>query len=114
MSRVRSSMVLLGICIVALLIGTLRVATDRPPLPTGSSYSTQPDGAQGLYDWADTDKVLAALNVHVKDTLPVRILMLQRDTKVALDVAGFRHVWSIAMKYTGNRSSRHPSHLRRG
>ena len=47
-------MVLLGICVVALLIGTLRVATERTPLPTGSSFSTQPDGAQALYDWAET------------------------------------------------------------
>ena len=46
MSRLRSSMVLLGICVVALLIGTLRVVTQRTPLPTGSSYSAQPDGAQ--------------------------------------------------------------------
>ena len=49
----RSSMILLGICVVALLIGALRLASERTPLPTGSSYSTQPDGAMGLYAWAD-------------------------------------------------------------
>src|SRR5260221_12683236 len=54
MRRARSSMFLLGICVVALLIGTLRLATERTPLPTGSSYSPQPDGAQGLYEWAET------------------------------------------------------------
>src|SRR5438128_2009827 len=47
-------MILLGICVVALLIGALRLATERTPLPTGSSYSTQPDGAMGLYAWADS------------------------------------------------------------
>lgn len=54
MNRLRSSMVLLGMCVVALLIGVLRVVTERPRLPTGSSYSTQPDGAQALYAWAET------------------------------------------------------------
>jgi hypothetical protein len=53
-SRVRSSLVLLGICIVALLISALRVATEPTPLPTGSSYSAQADGSQALYEWAET------------------------------------------------------------
>ena len=86
MSRVRSSMVLLGICIVALLIGTLRVATDRPPLPTGSSYSTQPDGAQGLYDWAET---LGASTSRLQDQLlpdaqvAPTLLVLQPETTLS-------------------------------
>src|SRR5262249_46081322 len=53
MSRIRSSMLLLGISVVALLIGGLRLATQRPTLPTGSSYSTDPDGARALFEWAD-------------------------------------------------------------
>ena len=53
MSRLRSSMVLLGICVIALLIGVLRLATQRTPLPTGSSYSADPNGAQGLYAWIE-------------------------------------------------------------
>jgi hypothetical protein len=53
MSRLRSSMVLLGICVIALLIGVLRLATQRTPLPTGSSYSAEPNGAQGLYAWIE-------------------------------------------------------------
>ncbi len=83
MSRVRSSMVLLGICVVALLIGALRVATDRPPLPTGSSYSTQPDGAQGLYDWAET---VGASSSRLQDQLlpdgqaTATLLVLQPET----------------------------------
>jgi hypothetical protein len=44
-------MVLLGICVVAILIGVLRLATMRTPLPTGSTYSAEPDGALGLYTW---------------------------------------------------------------
>jgi hypothetical protein len=55
MSRLRSSMVLLGICVVALLIGVLRLATQRTPLPVGSSYSAEPSGAQGLYDWIEAE-----------------------------------------------------------
>jgi hypothetical protein len=45
-------MILLGICVAALLVGALRLLTDRATLPTGSSYSAQPDGAMGLYEWA--------------------------------------------------------------
>jgi hypothetical protein len=52
MRRVRSSMVLLGICVIALLIGGLRLATERTPLPAGSSYSAQPDGVLALYTWS--------------------------------------------------------------
>ena len=89
MSRVRSSMVLLGICVVALLIGTLRVATDRPPLPTGSSYSTQPDGAQGLYDWAAT---VGASSTRLQDQLlpdgqtAATLLVLQPETMLGSTV----------------------------
>jgi hypothetical protein len=46
-------MVLLGISVVAMLISALRLATERTPLPSGSSYSTQPDGAMALYAWAE-------------------------------------------------------------
>jgi hypothetical protein len=52
MSRLRTSMILLGICVAAMLIGGLRLLTDRTTLPTASSYSAQPDGARGLYEWA--------------------------------------------------------------
>ncbi|HLZ27164.1 MAG TPA: DUF4350 domain-containing protein [Chloroflexota bacterium] len=52
MSRLRSSMILLGICVLALLVGALRLLTEQPTLPTGSSYSAQPSGALALYDWA--------------------------------------------------------------
>jgi len=44
-------MVLLAICIGALLIGVLRLATQETPMPAGSSYSPQPDGALALYSW---------------------------------------------------------------
>jgi hypothetical protein len=48
-------MVLLGICVVALLIGALRLATQRVELPAGSSLSSGPDGTLALYSWlADT------------------------------------------------------------
>jgi hypothetical protein len=44
-------MILLGICVAALLVGVLRLATARATLPAGSSYSAQPDGALALYEW---------------------------------------------------------------
>lgn len=51
MSRWRSSMLLLGVAVVAIVIGFLRVITEPTALPTGSSYSAQPDGALALYSW---------------------------------------------------------------
>lgn len=76
-------MVLLGICIVALLIGTLRVATQRTPLPTGSSYSTQPDGAQALYTWAESIGTISSRlqDQTVLDAGPsTTLLVLQPET----------------------------------
>jgi uncharacterized protein DUF4350 len=49
--RWRSSMVLLGICIVAVLIGAVRLATQQQPPQTGSSASAAPDGALAAYTW---------------------------------------------------------------
>ena len=79
-------MVLLGICVVALFIGMLRVASQSTPLPTGSSYSTQADGAQALYVWAET--VGASVSRLREQTLPndqspATLLVLQPET--ALD-----------------------------
>jgi hypothetical protein len=44
-------MLLLGIAVAAILIGGLRLLTEQPRLPAGSSSSAQPDGALGLYTW---------------------------------------------------------------
>ena len=52
MTRIRSSMVLLAICVCAVLVSALRLATERAPLPAGSSYSSQADGAMALYEWS--------------------------------------------------------------
>jgi hypothetical protein len=51
-SRPRSSLLLLGLCVAALALGGLRLLTETPQFPTGSSYSPRPDGAQGLYEWS--------------------------------------------------------------
>ncbi|MBV9603083.1 MAG: DUF4350 domain-containing protein [Chloroflexi bacterium] len=51
MSRIRSSMLLLGIAVAAILIGGLRLLTEQAQLPAGSSASAQPDGALALYTW---------------------------------------------------------------
>jgi hypothetical protein len=46
-------MVLLGICVAAVVVGMVRLATERTPLPTGSSYSTQSDGTMALFAWLE-------------------------------------------------------------
>lgn len=50
-TRWRSSMILLGICVVAVLIGALRLLLQQPQQPPGSSLSSAPDGALALYSW---------------------------------------------------------------
>jgi hypothetical protein len=52
-TRWRSSMILLGICVVAVLIGALRLLLQQPQQPPGSSLSAAPDGALALYTWLD-------------------------------------------------------------
>jgi hypothetical protein len=84
MSRLRSSMILLGICVAALLIGALRLVTERTPLPIGSSYSSQPGGALGLYDWAEA---IGASPVRLADASlnadgPSTLLVLQPEGTV--------------------------------
>ncbi len=51
MSNIRSSMLLLGIAVAAMLIGALRLVTEQAQLPAGSSTSAQPDGVLALYTW---------------------------------------------------------------
>jgi hypothetical protein len=84
MSRLRSSMVLLGISVVALLIGALRLATEKTPLPVGSSYSAQPDGALALYEWADAVGVgpVRLKEASVAEAGPATLLVLQPETPV--------------------------------
>jgi hypothetical protein len=48
---------MLGICVVALLIGALRLATQPVELPTGSSLSSGPDGALAFYSWLEDSGV---------------------------------------------------------
>lgn len=42
------------VCTVALASAWLGLRPDRQELPSGSSYSTQPDGAKALYVWAES------------------------------------------------------------
>jgi hypothetical protein len=76
-------MVLLGICVVALLIGGLRLATERTPLPGGSSYSAQPDGVLALYTWSE---VVGGRPTRVQDIpmpdsqAPAMVLVVQPET----------------------------------
>jgi hypothetical protein len=85
MSHIRSSLILLGICVVALLIGALRLATERTPLPVGSSYSTEPLGAQALYEWTGavggTPSRLQEAVVDDADP-PASVLVLQPETVI--------------------------------
>jgi len=76
-------MVLLGICVIALLIGVLRLATQRTPLPTGSSYSAEPNGAQGLYTWIEavggSPGRLLESGVR-EDQVPATLVVLQPES----------------------------------
>src|SRR5262249_41504129 len=64
-SRWRSSMLLLGICVVAILIGVLRLLTTQTPPPASSSLSAEPEGSLALYTWlAD----LGASTQRLRDT----------------------------------------------
>jgi hypothetical protein len=76
-------MALLSICVVALLIGALRLATQRAPLPTGSSYSAQPDGAMALYAWAEAVGGRSRrLQDLVLDDSPTTLVVLQPETPI--------------------------------
>jgi hypothetical protein len=76
-------MVLLGIAVVAILIGSLRLATQRSPLPTGSSYSTEPAGAQALFGWLEVEgahpRRLAETTALATDP-PDTIFVIQPET----------------------------------
>ncbi len=85
MRHLRSSTVLLGLCVVAIAIAALRVTTARPDLPTGSSYSQAQDGAEALYRWASAldmePERLEQVRVAGSDP-PEVLLVLQPETIV--------------------------------
>jgi hypothetical protein len=83
MSRWRSSMVLLGICVVAVLIGALRLATQPAEQPPGSSLSSTADGALALYTWmSDLGVRTERLNTRRIDPAVGAVVMLQPPTVV--------------------------------
>jgi hypothetical protein len=76
-------MVLLGICVVALLIGLLRITTQRTPLPTGSSYSSEPNGALALFTWLEAEGgTLGRISDSVirGDQAPATLVILQPES----------------------------------
>jgi hypothetical protein len=76
-------MILLAICVGAVLIGALRMVTARPSLPAGSSYSTQPDGAMGLYLWAQSlGTQTARVGRSTSDSASRALVVLQPETPV--------------------------------
>ena len=83
MTRIRSSLLLLGVCVVAVLIGALRLATQTTPLLAGTSYSAQPDGAKGLYSWLETLGA-APTRLHEPSVNPTTatLLILQPETPI--------------------------------
>jgi hypothetical protein len=90
--RWRSSMVLLGICVVALLIGALRLATQTREEPPGSSFSSGPTGAMALYAWlGDTGAQTQRMNTRAiaPDVDAVMLIqpaaLLDTASKQALD-----------------------------
>jgi hypothetical protein len=81
-SRLRSSITLLGICVVALVIGGLRLLTERTPLPVGSSYSAQPDGALGVYAWFDAlgGRTLRLRDLVLDESQPASLVVVQPES----------------------------------
>jgi hypothetical protein len=74
-------MALLGICAVALVIGGLRLLTERTPLPAGSSYSGQPDGALAVYAWFDAlgGRTLRLQDLVLDESQPTSLVVLQPE-----------------------------------
>jgi hypothetical protein len=52
LSRIRTSLVLLALCVGAIIVSWIQVTRESERLPAGSSYSFQNDGLEGLYQWA--------------------------------------------------------------
>ena len=118
MTRVRSSLILLGICIVAVLIGALRLATQSTPLPPGTSYSAQPDGTRGLYTWLESlgDAPMRLQDMSVDSATPM-LLIVQPESPIdrhmldafdsipehggTLVVAGDSTAWLLYVKALG-------------
>jgi hypothetical protein len=111
-------MVLLGICVVALLIGALRLATQRVDLPAGSSLSSGPDGVLALYSWledagAQTQRQSTrAIGAEVNSVVLIEpAAMLDTPAKQALDgvadrggtllLAGDSLQWVVAARALG-------------
>jgi uncharacterized protein DUF4350 len=54
-SHLRTSMFLLGLCVLGLLVAGLRLASQtQPGPPAGSSASAEPDGVEALYLWVQS------------------------------------------------------------
>lgn len=96
-TRWRSSMILLGICVVAVLIGALRLLLQQPQQPPGSSLSPAPDGALALYSWLDDlgfqPERLAdrTIDASVRGVLVVQpVTMLNTSDRAAFDAVAER------------------------
>ncbi len=77
MTRFRSSMVLLALVAGTLIVTWLQATRERP-LPAGSSYSTQRDGALGMYEWATAigGKPSRLQDVSIDPSAPPRALLI--------------------------------------
>jgi hypothetical protein len=86
MRRLRSSVLLLALCVVVIVVAWLKVATERPQLPAGSSYSRQPDGAAALYAWAEAEGSAPVRLEQARvlaDTPPRVLLVLQPESVIS-------------------------------
>ncbi len=100
MTRLRSSLVLLALVSGALIVSWLQVTRDTR-LPAGSSYSSQGDGAQALYEWAATvggnPRRLQQAAIDSRST-PRALLVLQPESIVA---AGDRRAFDAVPRAGG-------------
>jgi hypothetical protein len=122
MRRFRPGLVLVGICVGAILIGVLQLLTTRTPLPTGSSYSAEQDGALALVTWVQelggtVDRHRESAATDAAGELPRTLLLIQpermvdRATRVAYDdvpraggtliVAGDSPAWLLYARALG-------------
>jgi hypothetical protein len=87
MRRLRSSMVLLVLCIVAIVAAGLRIATDEPDLPAGSSHSAQPDGAEALFVWAEGEGAAPTRVTQARavETATPQVLLVLEPEEVVSD-----------------------------
>jgi Domain of unknown function (DUF4350) len=83
MTRLRSSLILLMLCVGALLASWLQLTRDSARRPLGSSYSYQADGAAALFLWSEAlggSPRRLSDSTWPSDQVPRTLIVLQPET----------------------------------